>query len=81
MICILPFIIVYIQVISAWKYSRLWEDYPSYILVYIGMHVASKTAQLNLASCSKAEYKAWSLEPILFFVVLYMDANKILESD
>ena len=76
--CILPFLMCYVQLISAYFFSNLWNVYPVLFLLYSGVHGSSKTAQLNLASCSGSKYKPFSPENIAFFVILYLDYNKML---
>ena len=74
--CFFPFLMCYLMIIPACLYSNYFKSYPGLFLVYIGFFISTKTAKLNLATCSKAAYNPFSFEPVVFFLILYLDIQK-----
>lgn len=77
--CLLPFIQVIAMIVSASKLSRFWDDYVVFFNFGVGMFLTCATAHFNLASCGGYRYNPFYLDPIVFWVILYLDHNQLVD--
>ena len=64
--------------LASW-YSQFWDEYPSFFIFGVGIMLTNMTGNLNLKSCVLVKYNPIYGDPFVFFLILYLDYNRILE--
>jgi hypothetical protein len=77
---LIPIIQVIAMIVTASMYSNYWKDYVILFNFGIGMFLTCVTAHLNLASSAGYKFNPFYLDPIVFWIILYLDANQLVES-
>lgn len=79
LLCMLPYFQLNIMTFCAHRYSQFWEEYALWFIVYIGLLITNITGNMNLKSCANKAYNPIYADPFLFAVILYLDANSLLD--
>ena len=76
--CLLPYA-QFFAMLFASSYSQLFAQYPVYFLILCGLHLTWVTAIFNVSSTSNSRFEWAFSEPLVFLVMVALDANRIIE--
>ena len=75
----LPYVYINAMLYFASKYSQLWEDYVIFFLLGVGLLLTNVTGNFNLKSSAKMRLNPVYLDPFVFFLILVIDANHLVD--
>ena len=77
--CLVPYIQVYI-LIWAGSYSRFYDSVPLLFFAGLGLFQTYVAGLLNIASTAQIDFPYLYWEPIVYGILLYLDASRIIQS-
>jgi hypothetical protein len=79
--CMLPYFWLNSMFILSCWYSQFWKEYNLWFVFYIGILLANMTGNLNLKGCARMRYNPYYFDPPVFCLILYLDYNRVFESE
>ena len=78
--CMLPYA-QFFMMLGASSYSQLFAGYPVYFILLCGFHLTWVTAIFNLCSTASAKFEWFFIEPLIFLVTVFIDANMFVDAE
>ena len=79
-LCLVPYLQVYL-LIWLGTYSRFYESATLLFFAGLGLFQTYVAGLLNISSTAKIDFPFFYWEPIVYMIVLYLDATRIIQSD